>query len=168
MIICTIGKLKSGKSKLADILHDATEYPMIEVSRLVKWFAHSGVRKDLQLEREKHKDNPNWLYDEVKGLIAINTIVSGIREKYLLDQLRKDFGDQEIVVIAAEISDKERQRRAAAIDKKTEQEFLEDDERDKQFDIDELIANADYKINTERPLPETEVTLLKLLIRLLR
>lgn len=155
MIICTVGKIKSGKSKLADIIQEVLNIPIIEVSSLVKQFAMSKVRKDLQLEKENHKNNPNWLYDKIKEKIECNCIVSGIREQYLLDQLKKDFENEQIIVIAAQISNEERQRRAMILNNKTKQEFLDDELRDNEFDIDKLITEAHYSINTELSLEAT-------------
>lgn len=168
MIICVVGRLRSGKSVITGTIAEATEYPVVEVSDIVKRIAgvkvkptDKSVREKLQLEKDKHKDNKDWLYSEIKKEVESldpgcppNIIVSGIREVYLLQQLEKDFG--ELLVIGIMISDKIRMQRAKEMDGHTEEQFLKDEERDVKIGIVEVMKEVDFWIDTERPLEETK------------
>lgn len=163
MIVCTVGKIKSGKTEVAKMIREHTGFPLIEISSIVKQFAGSNVnRKELQLEKNKHKD-PDWLYNRVKDQVvkARDCIVSGIREMHLLNRLREDF--KPIIIIAAILDEEERKRRYILKSNKTEENFIEDDSRDSTlFDINDLIKEAHLVINTELPIEVTNKSISEL------
>jgi len=162
MIICVVGKNKSGKSKVAEWIQEYTKFPLVEVSTLVKKFANSNVRKDLQLEKNKHQDDPDWLFREIrKEIHTDNCIVSGIRELSILEKLQQAF--KEVVVIAAIVDDEVREERGSIIAEKVE-EFIEDEKRDQElFDLDVLIAKAEATIDTSAEAEDTKAGIVILL-----
>lgn len=158
-VLIIVGKNRSGKSTIAKFLIKKTSWPIIEISDIVKRVSGQKAREALQMEKQKHINDPDWLYREVSGEIRKNignVIIAGVREQYLIKRMKEDLFD--VKVVGAVVSDQERRRRTVELDKKSEEEFYKEEMRDKTlFDLDSLISSADFQISTEKSLEEVEV-----------
>jgi len=155
MIICVVAKMGGGKGFVAKALGKELSLPVIEVSDIVKRISNASARKDLQLELNNHKDNPNWLYDEIKKEIDGDCLISGIREPFLLDQLEKDFGKENIKVTKVMISDKRRRERLVERDKKSLEEIIGEEKKDEGLGINETLERGQYSISSEGEYEDT-------------
>lgn len=161
-IVTIVGKNRSGKSTVAKKLIEKTSWPTIEVSDIVKKISGQKTREALQLEKEKHAKDPDWLYRELKKEIdriasagANNIVVSGVREQYLIQRMKEDGSN--VKVIGVSIADSERRRRTVELDKKSIEEFEKDESRDKElFNLDDLLKSSDYQVSTETSLEDME------------
>lgn len=159
MRIIIVGKNRSGKTTIAKKFVQKTSWPIVEVSDIVKRISGRTTRAELQTEKQKHTDDPDWLYREINQEILAkkseNIIVSGVREQYLVSRMKQD--SFEVKVVGAFITDAERRRRTVELDKKSDEEFDRDDLRDKElFDLDRLLEMSDYQISTEKSFEEME------------
>lgn len=159
MRIIIVGKNRSGKSTVAKKFIQKTSWPTVEVSDIVKRISGQKTREALQTEKQKHTDDPDWLYREIsKEILAKqsdNVIVSGVREQHLITRMKQD--GFEVKVVGVLITDAERRRRTVELDKKSEEEFDKDELRDKTlFDLDRLLEMSDYQVSTEKSFEEME------------
>ena len=154
MIICVVAKMGAGKGLIAKVIANFFSIPVIEVSDIVREVSNSVDRKILQLEAKKHKD-PMWLYRRLKEKISGSCVVSGIREPFLLKQLQKDFGKENIKVTKIEIYDKRRRERLSKRDNKSIEQVIEDEKRDEALGISEVLDAAKYSIDTNGSVEES-------------
>lgn len=161
MRIIIVGKNRSGKSTVAKKFIQKTSWPTVEVSDIVKRISGQKTREALQTEKQKHTNDPDWLYREISKEIEKvsteneNVIVSGVREQYLITRMKQD--GFEVKVVGVFITDAERRRRTVELDKKSEEEFDKDELRDKTlFDLDRLLEMSDYQVSTEKSFEEME------------
>ena len=160
MIICVVAKMGGGKGLIATVLANSLAIPVIEVSDIVREVTGSTEREILQLEAEKQKD-PMWLYKKLKAKINGDCVVSGIREPFLLEQLQKDFGKENIQVTKIKICDKRRRERLMKRDSKSIEQIFKEEKGDEKLGIDEVLKTATYSVDTNGSLERsTEKTIL--------
>jgi len=154
MIICVVAMMGGGKGLVAKELAKALGFPVFEVSDIVREVTNSKDRKTLQLETENQED-PMWLYKKIKAKIDGNCVISGIRESFLIEELQKDFGKENITVTKIEICDKSRRERLMGRDNKSLEEILSDEKRDEKLGIVETLTLAEYFVDTNGSMEES-------------
>ena len=148
-----LGKIGSGKSHVAKAFAEKLSradipHLFIEVSDLVKQTASeyhgpNPTREQLQALKEKLKANPNWLLDAILNLISRSNddiiIISGLREKWILEQIEKKYGTARIAIVEADEELRMKRRQLSP------EEFKTAEERDKKIGVDELIDSVRHR-----------------------
>lgn len=165
MIIVLVGRLGSGKSKLAKYLVESLDFRnfhFIEVSDLVKEIIQSQNRSSLVRESlHRKQEDPMWLAEPLRQKLVAhkNWVVSGVRELVLLDTIR-DLG-QKVHVVRLTCDDKVRLKRCK--DKfKTLSELRAADEVDNGLGLLDVLASVDCELSTSSTLKQTKLKLLNL------
>jgi len=98
-LIFIIGKVASGKDFVANYISSKINFPVINISDVVKKFAgQNATRDDLQDEFRKHSNN-TWLLTEImKQIKNLNYIINGIREPHILYSLLKYNRDFSLIL----------------------------------------------------------------------
>ena len=156
-LIFYLGKLGSGKSCLAKreyktCLQMGMNIGYLEISELVKEFfinltgQSKPTRNDLQLVKERMKGDRNWLLniiiERIESMSCQRIIISGLREKWILEELEKKYGSGEIFIINA---NKELRRKRRGL---TVKEFEESEERDNKIGLEELLSSIEDRATT--------------------
>lgn len=144
-----IGRLGSGKTYIAkqfekQLQEQGQTTSFIEVSDLVGEVAialfGSDSRESKQLVKEKMKENPRFLIDQlIQRIIIANSdvvIISGLREYWIYEELKRRYkkGDVYIVDADAELRKKRRSY--------TDEQFSKAEELDDKIGVGELIEKV--------------------------
>ena len=165
-VIGFVGRQASGKTTAAKFLKD-DEIPVVRMGDTVR---EETKKRKLEPTIENIGNVASELREE-RGLDAIAelsiprirnkksdiVIVDGIRGKKEVDKFREEFGDK-FISIAIKSNQKTRfnriKRRKRSDDAASWKEFLEKEDREDSWGLDEAIREADYQIKNENSREE--------------
>lgn len=161
LVISVVGELSSGKSTITRLFAEKLNCEIIEIGALVKRFTQSDDRATLQAELNKHKNEFDWLYNELakdlnekidKGFKV--TIVSGIREPILLCKMMEEC---EVINIVVEANDFVRYKRLIERDGFVSlRDFRMASKKDMDLGLDITMSLSDYTIDSTQSLDVIE------------
>lgn len=169
MRVIIIGRTAVGKTTVARELHKLKKWKTIEVSKIVASIANttkSQGREKLIEEKDKHKNDPDWLWRPLEKNIPVNQscIITGIREPYLYYKIKELY--QDVILLKVTAPDLVRYCRLCSlqgyipIDK-----FKSFEEKADEMGLDILLNAADYTIDTNESIDNIINKLTKFLIQ---
>lgn len=144
-----IGFIGSGKTYVAKqfektLQEQGKETCFIEVSDLVgeaaKAYFGSDSRENKQMIKEKMKDNPRFLIDELIKRIDLATadevIISGLRESWIYEELKRRYKVGDVYLIDADAEARKNRRSY------TDEQFAKAEELDNKIGVGELVEKV--------------------------
>lgn len=161
MIVLLTGMPGSGKGEVAKAFQKRG-IPVVSMGDAIR---EEADRRGIPRTPEGLKEVSLKVREELgPGAVAILTIpkveklletepvvvIEGVRSPYEVEEFRKRFSEEEIIILAVHSPPKMRfdrlRRRGRSDDPKTWEEFVDRDRKELKFGIGEVIALADYMI----------------------
>ncbi|AFK22493.1 dephospho-CoA kinase [Pyrococcus sp. ST04] len=111
---------------------------------------------------------------KIRKLLEIEPVVviEGVRSPYEVEEFRREFSEEEILILAVHSPPKIRferlRKRGRSDDPKTWEEFVDRDKKELKFGIGEVIALADYMIVNDCSFDEFQRKIQEVVSRIIR
>lgn len=169
MRVVIVGRTAAGKTTVASELYKLKKWKTIEVSKIVASIAKttkSQGRQKLIEEKDKHKNDPNWLWRPLEKQIPVDDscIVTGIREPYLYHKIKELYQNTILLKVAA--PDLVRYCRLCSLQGHVSiEEFREFENKADEMGLNILLNSADYVVDTDDSIDNIRNKLTKFLIQ---